>query len=497
MSVVGLDKEYVAGPYAGRLTALFLTVSLLTLLSGCGTHAASAPDPVVTDARDAQIKVESLRRAGTMTPAAVQDNETNSTDPNRETSLETLLKLTAERSPKVQAARHRWQAATNKHAQAVSLPDPMLNFKYFVRSVETRTGPQKWSLGLSQRIPYPGKLIIAGKIADKDAQAAYLRYEAVLRDQIATTKETFFELYYIDRAQQVTEEVCKLYQRYAALAAGGTELAKPKLPETFRAESQVAQLGYDLILLREMRTAEEERLRASSGVGPTLNVGPTQAVAEPVPLAVPIEELQAVALQHNQELAAAGIELERAEYQSKLARRMPIPDLTIGADYIKTGNPVPALRNTPDASKDPIALGVGISIPLWFPKYTAMAREAREMEHAAHATREQTGLQLRADLAKAYFSLSNSSRLVRLYRDTLIPQARQALQSAEELHRKGEMNLSGLLETTATVHNFELARLRATADYYQNVARIERLLGTAFELQPAAPIEPPKEEPKP
>jgi outer membrane protein TolC len=119
------------------------------------------------------------------------------------------------------------------------------------------------------------------------------------------------------------------------------------------------------------------------------------------------------------------------------------------------------------------------------------------MEHAAHATREQTGLQLRADLAKAYFSLSNSSRLVRLYRDTLIPQARQALQSAEELHRKGEMNLSGLLETTATVHNFELARLRATADYYQNVARIERLLGTAFELQPAAPIEPPKEEPKP
>ena len=104
------------------------------------------------------------------------------------------------------------------------------------------------------------------------------------------------------------------------------------------------------------------------------------------------------------------------------------------------------------------------------------------MEEAAQSEEERERLKLRADLAEAYFRLNNSLRLVRLYRDTLIPQVRQAQQSAEEFYGRREANLSALLETLSTVHNFELARLRATADFYQNFARIERLAGTPIPL---------------
>jgi cobalt-zinc-cadmium efflux system outer membrane protein len=157
-----------------------------------------------------------------------------------------------------------------------------------------------------------------------------------------------------------------------------------------------------------------------------------------------------------------------------------------------------------DPTKDEVMVNFGVSVPLWFGKYRAMAKEAQEMEAATVSEAEAQRLQLRADLAQAYFNLNNSSRLVRLYRETLLPQSRQALQSAEELYRKGQANLSGVLETTATVHNFELARLRATTDFYQNVARIEKLLGTALELRPVAdatqtpppaPVTPPTTEP--
>ncbi len=401
------------------------------------------------------------------------------------TNLGDVLKATAERSPKVEAARRRYEASTHKYAQAVSLPDPMLQWKYFVRNVETRTGPQKWALGLSQRVPYPGKLIIAGRIANRQAEAAYLRYLASMRNALAEAKEIYFELYYIDRAQGVTREVQKLYERYAALAAGDQKDGGTKLPETFRAESQRAQLGYDLVLLKEMRLAEAERLKAVMGADAHIEIGRTQDVGVPPPLQTPLDKLRDIALAHNQELAAAGVEVQRARYQAKYARRAPIPDLTIGAQYIKTGQPVRALRNTDDGGKDPIVLGVGVSIPLWFPKYRAMAKEAEEMEQAALSDKKAVWLGLRADLARAYFSLSNASRLVRLYRETLLPQSRQALQSAEELYRKGQANLASILETTATYHNFELARLRAVADFYRDVARIERLLGTSLDLRPA------------
>lgn len=393
--------------------------------------------------------------------------------------LPTVLDAVAKYSPMAKAAYHKWQAAAQKHPQAFTLPDPTVEWKYYVRQMTPEES--KWELMVSQAIPYPGKLVIAGKIADKDAQAAYLRYQATVRNVLTDAKEMYFELYYIDRAKVVTGEIKKLYERYAALAVGGNEVAKPKLPEQFRAESQRAQLGYDLVLLEEMRETEAARLRAMLDMKGTMTIGPTGDVGEPAEFGEPLERLQELAEHHNQELAAAGIEVERSQLQSKYARRAPIPDLMASASYMRTGEP----RSGADPTRDPVTVGIGISIPLWFNKYKAMAREAKELESAALADEEAQRQQIRSDLAKAYFSLRNASRLVRLYRDTLIPQARQALQSAEELYRKGNANLASVLETTATVHNFELARLRALADYYQNLARVERILGTAIVLGPA------------
>jgi cobalt-zinc-cadmium efflux system outer membrane protein len=479
-----------------------ITVAIFTL-TGCYEQRASVVDHYTQMGSDRLLQSEAshvtreLRARQTLlkSETSAQASEGKGDLATAETSVETskpqvmtlatVLTAVAERNPSMIAARHRWQAATNKSVQALSLPDPMLNARYFAQSVETRVGPQHWSLGISQRIPFPGKLILAGRIADKEAEAAQLRYEAALRNALANAKERYFELYYIDRAQSVTAEIEKLYSRYAALAVGGKAPGAPKLPETFRAESQRAQLAYDLVLLREMRAAQEERLRAIVGANPEVIVGVTAEVIDPNPISATAADLQALAAAHNQELAAAGIEVERAEFQSKLARRAPIPDFTIGADYIKVGSPIPALRKTPDAGKDGVTVGVGMSVPLWFPKYRAMAREADENESAARADQKALVLNVRSDVAEAYFNLNNSYRLVRLYRDTLIPQARQALNSSEELYRKGETSLSSLLETTGTVYNFELARLRATADYYQNVARIERVLGTPLQLVPA------------
>lgn len=443
-----------------------------------------ASKPVFISAEEAAKEAASETAAKTEDAKPVADAAPIAKTVAQKTTLEEVLSLAA-KGPMVEAARHRWLAATHKRPQMVALPDPRVEATcFYIRDRD------KYMLGLSQEIPYPGKLILAGKIADKEAETARLRYQAALRDALSDAKEAYFELYYIDRAQQVTRDVRRLYDRYAALAAGGTDVAKPKLPETFRAESQRAQLANDIILLVEMRASEGERLRAIMGLRGGADLGSTEDVAEPVELSETVERLQEVAQQYNQELLAAGVEVQRAQYDLKLARRGPIPDLMIGANYTRMVER--------EMNQGVAGVTMGITLPLWFPKYQARTKEAAEMEKAAQSEEEAQKLKVRADLAKAYFSLNNSSRLVRLYRDTLIPQARQALQSAEELYRKGDANMASVLETTSTVHNFELARLRATADFYQNVARLERVLGTAFQFKAAAqPPETTKPEVKP
>ncbi|MGD0093535.1 MAG: TolC family protein, partial [Planctomycetota bacterium] len=275
--------------------------------------------------------VQPPQKAQDAKPAADSSSSSPAEPGLEKTTLETVLSLAA-KGPMVEAARHRWLAATHKRPQMVALPDPRLEATYYVVR-----GMDKYMLGLSQEIPYPGKLILAGRIADKEAEAARLRYEAAVRDALSEAKESYFELYYIDRAQQVTAEIRKLYDRYAALAAGGKEVAKPKLPETFRAESQRAQLGYDLVLLHEMRAAEAERLRSGLGLPARAELGGTADVAEPAELGEALEHLQEIATLHNQELAVAGIEVERAQYEVQQAHRAPIPDLMLGANYTAMG----------------------------------------------------------------------------------------------------------------------------------------------------------------
>lgn len=472
-----LSSELQRARRAGlmKATAAAACCFAVVLSSGCGTTRASSQPWMDADAlTEARLARHLLADRQTNEWLAAKSESPGSGLLERLT-LPELLKVAAEHSPMVKAAYHKWQAAAQKYPQAFTLPDPMVSGRYYVRQMAPEE--EKWELMVSQAIPYPGKLVIAGKIADKEAQAAFLRYQAATRNALTDTKEMYFELYYIDRAKSITGEIRKLYERYAALAAGGLEVAKPKLPEQFRAESQREQLGYDLILLDEMRSTEAARLGAMLAWPRGRSLGPTEDVSDPADLRDSLDSLLEIAERYNQELAAAGVEVERSILQSKYARRAPIPDLSVSASYMRTGE----MPDGSDPTRDPVTVGVGISIPLWVNKYKAMAREASEMEKAALAEEEAQRQEVRAALAKAYFSLRNSSRLVRLYRDTLIPQARQALQSAEELYRKGEANLASVLETTATVHNFELARLRATADFYQNLARVERVLGTAFE----------------
>ncbi|MDQ6824680.1 MAG: TolC family protein, partial [Candidatus Eremiobacteraeota bacterium] len=74
-----------------------------------------------------------------------------------------------QKNPGVAAARLNWEAMQEKPAIAGSLPDPMATYGYFFQNVETRVGAQNQRFGLSQKIPFPGKLSAQKRRASKEA----------------------------------------------------------------------------------------------------------------------------------------------------------------------------------------------------------------------------------------------------------------------------------------------------------------------------------------
>ena len=80
-----------------------------------------------------------------------------------------------DRSPLLQEALSRYRASLQKVPQVTALSDPVLGYTQFLRSIETRVGPQVNSFSISQKIPWFGKLNLQGQMAVKEAAAQYER----------------------------------------------------------------------------------------------------------------------------------------------------------------------------------------------------------------------------------------------------------------------------------------------------------------------------------
>lgn len=388
--------------------------------------------------------------------------------------LPTLIRLAVERNPKLKAARANWQATIERYPQVTALPDPMLMYSYFARSVETRVGPQRHRLGFSQSFPYPGTLDAVGRVTLQEVKIQRVKYEQVVRDLIVDLKLAYHELAYLQRAWQITEQNQKLLDHILKIANTRYASGEATLNDVLKAQSQLVQLSYDLILVRELEEVEKGNINALLSVPSTIPLGPPAPIAYTV-LDIPVADLERQALARRQELQIADLMIQKATEAIKLAELKTKPMFKLELMTVETGDAL--MPHTLDSGKNPISMGVGISIPWSSSKNRSQIRESELNRSAAVENKRLMEDLMLANLKRLYFRLENARRLVDLYENSLIPQAEQAMEVAETWHQEGTKSIAGLLETQSVWLNFNLARLRAITDYQQNLARLERLVG--------------------
>lgn len=396
-------------------------------------------------------------------------------------SLHDALLLALNRNPGVAARRQRWLAAIHAEPQATSLPDPVLQGGYQFENVETRVGPQRWSLGLNQTLPWWHKLWARGERAALQADIARLQYEAASRDLIIDVKNSWYELYYLDQALRITRQVEDLLRGQATLAYSESTIGRAAISEAFRAESQTAQLGYDRILLSEQRAAQAERMRSLLNLPPDTPIG-TVAHAPVYEIAGNLALLQERAEIWQEALAIKGLEVERAEYDTFLAKLERIPDVTLGANYIATGDSRASGAMEPgDSGKDPVIGMLSMNLPIWEQRNRALIREKQAMEEAMELEALEELNQVRQAVAQAWFRARLTQRLAELYAQELLPQAEAIMRQSEMWYRGEQAAFSSVLETTMAWHNFTLAYHRAIAGHGQAIGQLERAIGATAE----------------
>ena len=388
--------------------------------------------------------------------------------------LPSLIQVAVARSPKISAAKARWQATVEQYPQVTALPDPMFMYGYYMRSVETRVGPQRHRVSFSQTFPYPGTLDAAGEVVKKAIEIERVKHEQVIRDLIVELKLSYHELAYLQRAVELTQQNHDLIASILTIATARYAEGKAGLNDVLKAQSQLAQLEYDLILLRELQLVEQANIKGILSMPSTTSLGTTVPVAYE-PLDVTLADIEKQALSKRQELRIAELTIEKATKGIALAEFQTKPMLKFDLMTVETGKAL--MFDTPGSGKNPFSIGFGVTIPWSSLKNSSKVREAQQNHETVTANKRALEDETKVALQKVYFRLENARRLIELYETTLIPQAGAAIEVAETWHQEGPKSITGFLETQSVWLNFNLARLRATADYQQNVARLERLVG--------------------
>ncbi len=420
------------------------------------------------------------------------DRPAESVEIDADAELGDYLAYAALHSPKLEAAFNRWKAAVERVPQVSALPDPRLSYRYYIRAVETRVGPQRQGFGLSQTFPWIGKLELRGDAAAQAARAERHRYEAERLKLFRRVKDAYYEYAWLDQAARITRRNLDLLTQIEQVARQAYEGDRASYADVIRAQVEHGKLSDRLESLEDLRGPIAARLNAALNRPPGAplgNVRPDDAGS----VELDDQRLAARLEEHNPELAALAREAERAEREVDLARKAYFPDVTLGVDYIDTGDSIGG-RHPDDDGKDPVVAMASINLPIWWDKLAAGVREAKRRRAAVVSERRQRANDLQAELKMALYDYRDAKRKIGLYRDTLIPQARQALESSRTAFSAGKAAFADAVDAERVLLEFELSYERARADRAQALARIEELLGASASApgrtpasQPVAP----------
>jgi cobalt-zinc-cadmium efflux system outer membrane protein len=394
--------------------------------------------------------------------------------------LEPYVRYALKHSPMLRASYDEWRAATFRISPARQMPEPTISYAYFIQTVETRVGPQRHRFSISQSIPWPTKLTAGAEAATLAASSAERRYQAAglaISRRVATA---YWKKWRLRQTRKVLREQLEIIGATAGTARGRLEIGKGAIADVGQIELSRSRVHDVLSGLDEKELQLSADLVAAVGAPP----GTKTPVDDEGPVLLAVAESddalrQAVA--EHPRLDALELMAESRNELADSAEASAWPSFMLGLTVIETGEA--AMPNVPDSGKDPVIVSLSMKLPLWQGIYGDKADAARADGAAFRARRSGVHDDALAALVRTLSQLRDATRRVKLYQQTLLPQAEAVYGSVLAGYQTGETMVAATLLAERALLDLQLATFRARADHAVAWARLEELVGRAVKAK--------------
>ena len=176
-------------------------------------------------------------------------------------SLAALVQEALQKNPAVQSAFRQVQALRHRVPQAKTLPDPTVGAGWAgnITPFSVQTGDPSSYRGITamQMLPYPGKLNLQGKIADREAEAAYWDYESVRRRVVADLKTAYYDYAYYTQAIETTKRNKDLLEKLSQISEARYRVGKGVQQDVLKSQVEISMVEQRLTMLeQQLKTAQ-------------------------------------------------------------------------------------------------------------------------------------------------------------------------------------------------------------------------------------------------
>jgi cobalt-zinc-cadmium efflux system outer membrane protein len=398
-------------------------------------------------------------------PAAAQP-------PSSRVSVADLVAEAVAKNPEIAAAERRYDAARQRPVQERSLPDPMISAGYNANGnplpgAGLGTEPTA-NIGLmvSQALPYPGKRDLRASIASREADAEFQQIEAARLSIATRVKQAYYRLAYTYAVGDVLTRNRELLDTLLKVSENRYAVGQAAQQDVIKAQTQLSILELQLERVRQERATREGELNALLGRSTATSIGQPDDL-QLTPFDVSLEALVTAANEHAPMLRRDQIMIDRSQLAMDAARKEYKPDFAVTGGYYNMGSMPPMYEFRFD-----------VKVPLQRARRAAAVAEQLSVVEQARSTYDGTRLGLQSRIQEDYQMASTSVRLARLYRDTVLPQARLGLESSMSSYQTGFVDFLSVLTNFGTVLEYEMTYFDELASYHTAVSRLEEMTGT-------------------
>jgi outer membrane protein TolC len=389
---------------------------------------------------------------------------------DEQSKLDALVAEALQNNREILAAQKRYEAARQRPSQASSLPDPMFSPGYTsngnpLPGAQLGVSPTS-SIGfmLSQEFPFPGKQKLRGEVATKEAEAEFQDYQGVQLKVLSQLKQAYYRLSYSYAARDVLERNRELLRKLLRITEARYSVGRAAQQDVFKTQTQLSILEIRLVGLQREHNAREAEIDSLLNRAPGAPLGRPPDM-QPQELGTPLEDMYAGAGRSAPMLLRDQKMIQRAEIAMNMARKDYYPDYTVSFGYFNQGS-MPAMYQA----------RVDFKLPAYFWRkqragLTEQAQTLAESRHTFEATNQSLHFRIKDD----YLMATTSSQLMKLYGQTVVPQATLALESSLASYETGAVDFLSVLTNYIAVVEYEMNYYEEMQNFYLALSRLEEM----------------------